>query len=360
MPSNILFDPLRPHDLALLPPNFDYKNSEFTDLLIRARVELAELKGYSSDINQRLLLSPAILKESIASSGVENINTTMMNVLENQLFPESEQKTTDKEVLRYMAAVDEGFESLKKFSICTRTIKDTHRKLLTNYPGEYRKLEVKIEDSKTKETIYTPPLCGKIENLISNLETFTGKEDDIDPLIKAAIMHYQFEAIHPFSDGNGRTGRILIVLFLVARGLLHFPTLYISGYILKNRPEYYRVLLEVTKNNSWNDFIKFMLQGFYLQAIETKGFLFEIKTEYYKLKTILKKSHKKIYSSDLLDALSTFPIITSTKLSKELGCFWGTAREYLRELEQAGIFSSKKVGKYHFYMYKDLLKILYK
>ncbi len=361
MNTDILFDPIRPHDLPILPPSCDYKDQRFTELLIKARVELAELKGYSSDLsNQKLLLSPAILKESIASSGIENINTTMTHVLENQLFPESEQRIADKEVLRYRAAIDEGFESLRTYSLSTRTIKDIHKMLLTDYPGEYRKLEVKIQDSKTKETIYTPPLSGKVNDLINNLEKFMNIPDDIDPLIKAAIAHYQFEAIHPFSDGNGRTGRILMVLFLVKNKIINFPTLYISGYILNNKPEYYRVLLGVTKDNNWNDYIEFMLQGFYLQAIETKSFLFEIKKEHRKLKTYLKENHKKISSIELVDALSTYPIITAAKLSEELGCFWGTASEYLKTLKKAGILSDRKVGKYHFYMYKDLLKILYK
>ena len=360
MTVNINFDPLRPHDLALMPPYFDYKSPVFTDLLIKARVELAELKGFSSGINQRLLLSPAILKESIASSGVENINTTMMNVLENQLFPEAEQKVADKEVLRYVNAVDEGFDDLDKYSLCSRTIKDIHSKLLTNYPGEFRKTGVKIEDSKTKETVYTPPVSEKVNNLMGNLEDFMNTTGDIDPLIKAAIIHYQFEAIHPFNDGNGRTGRILVVLFLVLKGLLHFPTLFISGYILKNKSEYYQVLLNVTKSNNWDDYIKFMLQGFYLQAKETKDLLFAIKDEYYRFKKTLKDNYKKIYSSDLVDALSSSPIITATKLSKELDCTWNTASEYLKTLEESGLFESRKVGKYHFYKYKDLLNILYK
>ncbi len=360
MTANIQFDPIRPHSLALMPPSFDYKSARFTELLIKARVELAELKGFSSDINQRLLLSPAILKESIASTGVENINTTMMNVLENQLFPESDQRKADKEVLHYVSAIDEGFGDLEKYALTTRTIKDIHKMLLTNHPGEYRKTEVKIEDTKTKERIYTPPVSGKVNELIGNLESFMNTDGDIDPLIKAAIIHYQFEAIHPFVDGNGRTGRILIVLFLVKKGLLHYPTLFISGYILKNKPEYYHVLLEVTKSGDWENYINFMLQGFYLQAKETKDLLFDIKREYFRFKKLLKENYKSIYSSDLVDALSSFPIITASRLSKKLSCFWGTASSYLKTLEKAGLFTSRKVGKYHFYMYKDLLKILYR
>lgn len=360
MGRNIPFDPIRPHDLALLPPPFDYKGSRFTEIRVAARVELAELKAYSTSIpNQKLLFSPTIM-ESIASSGVENINTTMVHVLENQLFPEQEQRPVDKEVLRYKSAITEGFENLKKYSLTTRTIKEIHRMLLTNMPGEYRKTEVKIEDNKTKETIYTPPVSGKVNKLIGNLENFMNKEDDIDPLIKAIIIHYQFEAIHPFTDGNGRTGRILMVLYLIEKGLLHFPTLYISGYILKNRADYYRVLLGVTKDQNWNEYIEFMLRGFYLQAKETKDLLFKINKEYFGLKDILKKKYKSIYNSgEIVDHLFAFPIITASKLAEELDCEWETASKYLKTLTKAGIFGDKKWGKYHFYLNKKLLNILY-
>lgn len=360
MPHNIIFDPLRPQVLPPLPPILDLNDKEITNLLIKARVEIAELKGYSEDINQRLLLSPAILKESIASSGVENINTTIVNVLENQLIPFDDQRQADKEVLGYRDAMDSGFESLQKYAFSTRTIKDIHKMLLTDNPGVYRKLEVKIEDSKTKDVIYTPPLNGEIEKLLGNLENFANGQDQIDPLIKAAILHYQFEAIHPFSDGNGRTGRILMVLFLVREKLLHFPTLFISGYILKNRPEYYRLLLEVTKSGNWREYIKFMLVGFCLQAEETKNLLFEIKEEYYLFKELLKTKHQKVYRADLVDALSELPIITASRLAEELKCQWATASRYLKYLESVGLFESKKVGRYHFYMYKSLLKILYR
>ncbi len=361
MINKVPFDPIRPFDLPVLPPSFDYKDSRFTELRVKARVELAELKAYSLDMpNQLLLLSPAILKESIASSGVENINTTMMNVLENQLFPEQEQRPADKEVLRYKNAVVEGFETQKKYSLSTRTIIEMHKTLLTNSPGQYRKEGVKIENSSTKETVYTPPVMGKIDSLLGNLENFMNQEDDIDPLIKASIIHYQFEAIHPFNDGNGRTGRILMVLYLLKNDLLHFPTLYISGYILKNRPEYYRLLLNITKDQNWNEYIEFMLNGFYLQAKETKILLFKIRSEYERFKNDLKTNHRNMYNSvDLVDALFAYPIITAAKLSDEVGCTWETASNYLKALRRAEVLSDKKVGKYHFYVNKKLVEILY-
>lgn len=355
------FNPLRPYNLPALPPKFDYKDSKFTELRINARVELAELKAYSVDMpNQLLLLSPAILKESIASSGVENINTTMMNVLENQLFPEQDQRPQDKEVLRYKDAVIEGFNSLSTYSLATRTILDIHKNLLTDSPGRYRNNGVQIQNNKTKEIIYTPPEAAKIHDLLNNLESFLHQNDEIDPLIKASIIHYQFEAIHPFNDGNGRTGRILMVLFLLKKDLLHFPTLYISGYILKNRDEYYRLLLNITKDQNWTEYIEFMLTGFYLQAKETKNLLFRIKMEYASFKEVLKTQHKNIYNAiDLVDTLFAFPIITAAKLAERVGCTWETASTYLKTLKKAGLMSDKKMGKYHFYVNNKLIEILH-
>lgn len=357
------FNAAYPHSLDLLPPRFNYKNPAFMDLLIKARTELAELKGHSSGLpNQLLLLSPAIIKESLASSEIENINTTIINVLENQLFPEAEQKKPDKEVLRYRDAVLEGYESLKKFAFSTRTIIEVHKKLLKTSAGQYRRNQNKIENSSTKEVIYTPPPPTKIGELMGNLENFINREDDIDPLIKCAIMHYQFEAIHPFSDGNGRTGRILMILYLVKESILYFPILYISGYINapSNKKEYYRLLLNVTKKEGWIDFVLFMLRGFYLQGKETKSLLLKIKDEYYRFKDNLKSKHKKIYSGDLVDSLFSFPIITPAKLAEDLGCHRNTATNYLRTLTQTGILTDRKVGKYHFYANKGLLNILHK
>ncbi len=361
MTSRIPFDPLRPYNLPLLPPTFDYKDSKFTELRVKARVELAELKAYSTDMpNQLLLLSPTILKESIASSGVENINTTMMNVLENQLFSEQEQRPQDKEVLRYKDAVIEGFKSLDKYSLATRTIINIHKNLLTDSPGKYRSHAVQIQNNITKEIVYTPPEARRIHELLNNLENFLHQNDDIDPLIKASIIHYQFEAIHPFSDGNGRTGRILMVLYLLRKDLLHFPTLYISGYILKNRNDYYRLLLNVTEKQDWSEYIEFMLNGFYLQAKETKELLFKIKNEYASFKEILKTKYKNIYNAvDLVDTLFAFPVITATKLAENVGCTWETASTYLKTLKKAGLMSDKKMGKYHIYVNNKLIKILH-
>ena len=356
------FDPINPHDLDLLSPKVDLNKKTLTDLVIKARAELGELKGYTFSMpNPTLLLSPAIIKESLASSEIENINTTIIRVMENQLFPEAEQKTPDKEVLRYRDAVMDGFASFKKFSLSTRTILNIQKILLPESSGEYRRLQNGIQNSSTKQIIYTPPNATKIPELMENLEFFMNNQsEDMDPLIKCAIAHYQFEAIHPFSDGNGRTGRILMVLSLVNSGILDNPTLFISGYINSNKSEYYRHLLEVTTKGNWEDYLLFMLNGFYLQAKETKQLLFEIMKSFFSLKEKLKMNHKIIYSADLVEALISYPVITPVKLSNELGVGWDTASKYLKTLTNAGILTDKKIGKYHLFVNKELISILHK
>lgn len=354
------YNALIPHDLALLPPEINFKDIKFMDPLIKARSELAELKGYSATLpNQIILLSPAIIKESLASSEIENINTTVINVLENQMYPESEQRIPDKEVLRYREAIIDGFQSLQEgYSLSTRTILKVEKALIPSSQPGFRRTQVGIQSDKTRKVIYMPPIAAKLDGLMGNLENFINGLENIDPLIKCAIMHYQFEAIHPFPDGNGRSGRILMVLYLVQSRILSYPILYISGYINKNKNEYYKALLNVTKDNDWTSYILFMLEGFYQQAKETKELLFKVRRELSRTKVKMKRENKKIYSSDLVEALFGYPIITPIKLSRRLNVHWTTAKRHLDELVRSGVLSERKVGKYHLYMNKNLINIL--
>lgn len=356
----MLFNKENPYDLPLLPPKAELNSPKFKDVLLEARVALAELKGYSFSMpNPLLLLSPAILRESIASSEIENIHTTIIDVLQNQLFPEKEQRETDKEVLRYRDAVLWGYEHLKEYPVSTRLILGIQKRLIPSHHGEYRQLQNRIVNDKTKETIYTPPVARDIPMLMSNWETFINDDSGgIDPLIKASVAHYQFEAIHPFGDGNGRTGRMLMVLYLIRKNILNWPILYISGYINSNRSEYYELLNNITHKQSWDDFIIFMLKGFYSQAKSTGNLLMHIMSLYDSFKAKLKTEHRKIYSADLVDILFSFPIITPLKLGKELGTHYATASRYLIQLSKAGILDERKAGKYHLFINKALIKII--
>lgn len=346
-------------DLPALPPLLNFKHEKFVDIMLKTRTELGELNGYLHSLpNPMLLLSPAVIKESVASSNIENINTTVEQVLQMQLFSEAEQRPPDKEVLRYSEAVHWGFGQLKKLPISTRLILGIHKRLLPEKKNSYRTDQNAIKNNATGETLYTPPPANKLSTLIGNWENFLHAEDEIDPLIKCAIAHYQFEAIHPFDDGNGRAGRILMVLYLIEQKLLTLPVLYISGYINKNRSEYYRVLRAVSADKKWNEFIVYMLKGMYSQAKETKEVLLKLIELLHKSKEKVKGSHKKIYSADLVEALFEYPIITPVNLGKRLDVNYRTASRYLSELVKGKLLQESYVGKYHLFINTPLLKLL--
>jgi Fic family protein len=356
------FNPTYPYELPLLPPKLDLDKPEFSKALLKARTELAELKGYSFSMpNPMLLISPAIIRESVASSDIENIHTTIVDVLQNQLFPEAEQRQPDKEVLRYRDAVLWGYKNLQSISLSTRLILGVHKELLPHGHDGYRKLQNHIKNTTTGEVLYTPPKASDIPTLIGNWENFINlKTDEMDPLVKCAIGHYQFESIHPFEDGNGRTGRILMVMQLVQDDILSLPILYISGYINAHKSEYYRLFRGVASNGKWDDFILFMLRAFHAQALETKEYLMKMMKCYFDFKDNLKKNHKKIYSADLAEELFTYPVISPVKLAKSLGIHYTTASRHLLELAKAGLLKEGKYGKYHLFINEALIKIMKK
>lgn len=355
------FNPISPAQLEYLPPKKPLKNGYFSELLLKARIELAELKGSCGQVpNPLLLTAPLLIRESVESSGVENINTTVANVLENQLLPENEQKKPDKEVLRYREALYWGTKHLKEYSLSNRLVLGIHKHLIYEDGGSYRRKQNHIVNSKTGEILYTPPIQTEISRLVGNWESYVNENKDLDPLIRAAIAHQQFESIHPFVDGNGRTGRILMVLQLVRDEVIEFPVLFISEYINKNRSEYYKLLREVSSKNNWHEYIAFMLQGFYLQAKETKETLKKVTSLHKALKEKIKNEHKKIYSADLLEALFSYPVITPTRLALEMNIHYTTASKYLMQLYEAKILDSVKAGRNHFFVNNKLVSILSK
>ena len=345
-----------PFALPVLPPALHLEDAGLSRLLLQARTELAELKGFAHALpNPMLLMSPAIMREAVASSNIENIHTTVAKALQMQLFPEAQQRQPDKEVLRYREAMLWGFSQLDKLPISTRLILGIQKELLPESYG-YRTSQNRIINSSTGEVLYTPPAASEIPALMGNLENYIHEEHlDADPLIKAAITHYQFEAIHPFGDGNGRTGRILMVLQLIHEEVLHYPILYISGYINRHRSEYYRLLREVSVSEAWFPFIKFMLRAFHAQAKSTKETLFAVMNLYNQVKEELREKLPKVYSADLVDALFSYPIVTPTTLAEQLGVHRVTASRYLEALRENEFLSDEIAGKHHLYINKPLI-----
>lgn len=352
------FDPTYPFNVPVLPP--EIKLEAFSSAVLKARIELAELKGYSFSMpNPLLLLSPSIIRESVASSNIENINTTLVEVLQNELFPEDERRRPDKEVLHYRDAILWGFEHAHSYALSTRLILGIQKKLIPEGYETYRTQQNKIVNLATNETLYTPPAVPEIPRLMSNWEKFVNEPlADMDPLVRAAIAHYQFESIHPFSDGNGRTGRILMVLQLIQDGIITLPILYISGYINDHRSDYYRLLRDVAMSENWENFIFFLLEGFFLQARETKKMLFKIIKLHEECKNTLKKEYPKIYTADLVDVLFSTPIINPVKLADLLNLHYTTASKYLAQLAKGNLLKERKYGKYHLFINQRLLNVM--
>jgi len=355
------FRPDIPHEVPPLPPKIDLSRTAFAEELLPARVALAELKGYSELLpNPLILLSPAILRESIASSEIENIHTTLIDALQIDLFPSvGERRESEKEVVRYRDAILHGFDLMGGLPLSTRLIQQTHAKLLPRQRGEYRQQQNRIANDATGELVYTPPAAPSIPALMSNWEKFINTRDEaVDPLIRTALAHYQFEAIHPFADGNGRCGRMMMVLQLVCAGVLKWPILYISGYIIRHRPEYYQLLRDVTAKKEWEPFIVFLLRGFCEQALETRSLLFDIMALFNSFKERVRTKHSRIYSHELIEALFSFPVTTPAHLGRKLHVHYTTASRYLQQLSGAGFLKDRTSGRHHLYLNSALLDLL--
>ena len=358
----MVFNPNYSFDLPLLPPRLrkeDLFEPELVQLTIRANRAVGELNGLCQAIPNpySLLMNIPILQEAVSSSAIEGIHTTVETLLEAQVKLDKEKDLASKETLRYREALHKGFKSLKNYnSLPTRVILNIHGQLMPN-GGHFKKQENKI--AKGSRIIYTPPSPRQINSLMSNWENYINSPNNkIDPLIKIAVSHYQFEAIHPFADGNGRTGRILVVLQMVLYKLMDWPVLYVSGYLIKNRRKYYSSLLNITKSGNWLKFIKFMMKAFYEQAEVTRKVITDIIEEKNKMKQTLKSKHKSIYSQELLEYLFAYPVAYPTAMGEKLNVTYQTASKYLSDLEKTGLLVKKRSGKYILYYNIRLLNCL--
>ena len=360
------FKPEIPYnELPNLPPKEDFNDVELLKLVNKANNSIYELKGAAHILpNRFVLMSPFSIREGVASNSVENINTTVSEVLKaDVIYRESELAGAEKEVLNYRDALMKGFQMFneRKFLnsndfIKIQSILEPNKKGIRNIP------DVAIRSSKTNKVIYTPPVGRDILNKkLKNFEDyFNDREgfEEIDPLIRMAVMHYQFEAIHPFLDANGRTGRILMVLYLVMVKRLDLPTLFISKYILENRDKYYKLLLEVTKNGDWKNWIKYILIGVDKQAKETRLKILEIKQLILKQKEIGVNKKSNILSSKMIDYLFSNSFYSQKKMAIELGIHRNTASKYFTELENIGIVKKFKFKKENIYYSEKFLNLL--
>jgi Fic family protein len=325
---------------------------------------LAELKGLGKTIpNQSILVNSIILQEAKASSEIENIITT-----HDALFRAFSAKTTQidpatKEVLRYREALWEGFSSLKDRPLLTtnlfiqivQTIR-ANKAGIRNTPG------TKVANAATGEVVFTPPEGEDIiRNKLKNLEDYIHAEDTVDPLIKLALIHYQFEAIHPFTDGNGRTGRILNILYLTRQHLLELPVLYLSKYIIEQKSDYYRLLRGATEHQEWEPWILYLLDAVEQTALFTRDKILAIRELMIKTLEFTKENlPSRVYSKELIELLFHQPY-TKAQFLVDAGIVERkTAANYLKELQKIGVLQIYKVGKENLYLNRELFEVLSK
>lgn len=368
----MVYDKNKPYnDLPKLPPTGEIETIAVLKAVNRANMALMELNGVlmSRELpNPFWLTNPLSVQEANASSAIENINTTVGNVFREELFP-SEQSKETKEVLHYREGLLHGFKVVEdKKIISPSLIKQIQGKLEPNnagfrsFLGGYEDGEftgTKIANKETKEIYYTPPEgVDLLQDLLQNLTEFLQDDElDFDALIKIAITHYQFEAIHPFYDGNGRTGRMLIVLSLVLARRLHVPVLYLSQYLLEHRAEYYRLLRAVTEESAWEEWILFMLRGLESTAVRTYTQVLKIKIAFEEANKVIHEIIPKV-GSDLTEILFSDPFMSIEKVSARLGVHRNTASKYLILLSSEGLLSSFKHGNQTIYCNDKLYRLL--
>ncbi|MBC7416573.1 MAG: Fic family protein [Pedobacter sp.] len=348
------------NDLPLLPPKADIETKKILRKTISAGRALARLNGTLLNLpNPTLFLDTIYLQEAKASSEVENILTTNDELYKYLVADRKIEDSATNEVLSYKEALWLGLDQLRKKPFITTNLCVSIVQCVKQNTASIRNIPGTILTNTKGKVIYTPPNDEKvIREKLANLEKFINQSSNIDPLIKMALMHYQFEAIHPFSDGNGRTGRILLLLYLKLSGLLETPAIYLSEYIIKNKSDYYSYLQQVTENNEWEAYILYMLDMIEETSIKGLERLNKIIEAMEKTAEEIKKQLPKIYSKDLIEILFRLPYTKRKNLIAENIGNIKTVGNYLIALEKNGFLKSIKVGKEKLYLNQTLLQIL--
>ncbi len=351
-----------------LPLPYDLETKEVLKQVNNANRKLAELKGVAQTIpNERILISSLTLQEAKDSSAVENIVTTQDDLYKAGLDPSHQFiNAATKEVLYYREAINEGFQMVRNKSVLTiNDIKLVQEILEQNSAGFRTTPGTQLKRENDGAVVYIPPQNGAdIINYMSNLEQFINNEQmsQLDPLIKMAIIHHQFESIHPFYDGNGRTGRIINILYLVITGLLDLPILYLSRYITHNKGEYYRLIQEIRDKNQdnsaeWIAWILFILKGVEVTAEDTIILIKKIGHLMAEYKNIIRPDFGSKYNHELLNGLFYHPytkidhVVTNMQVSRQ------TASKYLDRIVSLGLLQKAKMGKENYYINTQLMNL---
>lgn len=363
MCRNLIFLYLTTMNLKLLT-DIDPKQLESTAVLRKttaASRKLAELKGVAASIpNQAILINTLVMQEAKDSSEIENIITTHDELFKGNAFPEFSGSSAAKEVRNYIQALYAGYQLVRKTELFTLNhIEKIHAELEQNTAGFRQQVGTALKN-RAGETIYTPPQDhATILALMSDLEHFINDDTmlDADPLIKMALIHHRFESIHPFYDGNGRTGRIINVLYLMQKELLDIPILYLSRYIVRNKNDYYRLLQSVRNDNQWEPWLLYMLTGVEETAQHAINTIDAIKIALMDYKHRIRDGYK-FYSQDLINNLFKHPYTKIEFVEKDLNVSRITATKYLDTLAKDGFLEKKKIGRVNYYINTMLYKIL--
>ncbi len=356
-------DPTAPYDaLPLLPPAMELESNTVLKAAIGAHAALAELKGIGQTIpNQNVLLGSISLQEARDSSEIENILTTTDELYRELATEQRSANPQSKEVVSYQRALWLGMETLERHPLLTTSLFEALVKTVTGNTAGVRSVPGVHLANADGEVLYTPPQGEVvIRQKLANLEAFLNLDDDrLDPLVKLAVAHYQFEAIHPFSDGNGRTGRILNILYLIHRGLLDQPVLYLSRYIIEHKNDYYQLLRAVTMEEAWEPWILYMLAAVEDTARFSKEKILAIQQL---LESTVEQARavlpRRVYSLELIQAIFREPyckiqVLVDAGIAKRQA-----ASEYLKALEEAGFLQSQQLGRERIFINQPLLHLL--
>lgn len=346
------------NDLPLLPPKSDLETKVILKQCIQARAALAELKGAGELIpNPSVLINTLPLLEAQASSAIENIITTTDRLFQFRDLDESADAAT-REALRYSQALLKGFQSLQKRPLVTRTAEEICS-LIKGRPMQVRKIPGTALARASGEIVYTPPVGEDLlRSLLANWERFLHEATEIEPLVRLAVAHYQFEAIHPFTDGNGRTGRVLNSLFLISEGLLTLPILYLSRYIIGHKANYYRLLREVTKTDEWEAWVLFMLKGVEETARWTTEKIAAIRALQTHTVEYVRQAAPKIYSHELINLIFELPYCRIQNVTQRGVAVRQTASGYLKGFVKLGVLEEKPVGREKLFIHPKLMRLL--
>ncbi|MEI9986136.1 MAG: Fic family protein [Aliidongia sp.] len=350
-------------DLAFLPLDIDLETKPVLKKLSGAHRALAELKGVAGLMpNEAILINTLSLQEAKDSSAIENIITTHDDLFRSDALANQFTSLAAKEVYNYARALREGFQTVRRTGLITNNDILMIQATLEGNRAGFRKLPgTALKNDQTGETVYTPPQNpNDIIELMRNLEAFVNDPEliDLDPLIKMAVIHHRFETIHPFYDGNGRTGRILNILYLVQQGLLGAPVLYLSRYINQTKQEYYRLLQEVRIAGSWQDWILYILQGVEETAGQTTVLVHAIRRLMQDTKVRIRSELPRIYSQDLLNNIFSHPYSKIALVEHDLNVSRITATRYLDELTRIGLMDKLKLGRESYYLNRTLVDLL--